>query len=278
MVAAVCLASRNRGASQTANPALACVGPARPQPHVPQWYARSRCPSPGGWQLALPATPIGRGTSTTTQVVEERCRMSNIKSYRRICGEWVWELGEYRLDLRPLAAHFAVMLLTPFALVTAVTRPPGRSPLARAIQVRLDDELLRRLTSIADHANALGYGELTRSSMIREAVVAYAKPLIALLDRTGRLDEEHDAQLAGEPETSNNSFSETTRVRLNEDLVEQLNRIEAYARGLGYRHATRSSLIRNALSAYLSGLDSELARADLGESGDPYPLLNSSRQ
>lgn len=175
-----------------------------------------------------------------------------------------------------LTMHFALVFVLPLALV-AVAGPVSRSaPFSRAVQVRLDEGLLQRLKRIEDHARGLGRRDFTRSSMIRDAVAAYVAPLISLLDRSGRLHRADRERLASVPETDK-GFSEATRVRLGDDLVQQLDRIEAYARGLGYRHVTRSSLIRDGVSAYLSGFDSELSRNDSAQT-DLHSLVAPRRQ
>lgn len=175
-----------------------------------------------------------------------------------------------------LATHLARMFVVPLALV-AMAPPGSRSaPFIRAVQVRLDDGLLQRLKCIEDHARGLGRQDFTRSSMIRDAVAAYVAPLISLLDRSGRLNQADRERLASTPATDK-GFSEATRVRLDDDLVQQLDRIEAYARGLGYRHVTRSRLIRDGVSAYLSGFDSELSRND-SDQPEPHSLVTPSRQ
>jgi predicted transcriptional regulator len=170
-----------------------------------------------------------------------------------------------------LAMPLRSVFVLPLVLIAVAGSASGSAPLSRAVQVRLDEGLVQRLKRIEDHARGLGRRDFRRSSMIRDAVAAYVAPLISLLDRSGRLNQADRERLASAPGTEK-GFSEATRVRLDDDLVRQLDRIEAYARGLGYRHVTRSSLIRDGVSAYLSGFDSELSRND-SDQADPHSLV-----
>jgi len=175
-----------------------------------------------------------------------------------------------------LVIALAVVIVLPVVLFTAA-RPAARSTtFSRAVQVRLDGDLLQKLERIEDHAQCLGRRDLTRSSMIRDAVAAYVAPLTSLLDRSGRLEQADRERLASAPETGK-GFSEATRVRLNDDLIQQLDRIEAYARGLGFRQVTRSSLIRDGVGAYLTGFDAELSRTDSDQT-DRHSLVEANRQ
>ena len=179
---------------------------------------------------------------------------------------------------RPVALviALAVVIVLPVVLFTAA-RPAARSTtFSRAVQVRLDGDLLQKLERIEDHAQCLGRRDLTRSSMIRDAVAAYVAPLTSLLDRSGRLEQADRERLASAPDTGK-GFSEATRVRLNDDLVQQLDQIEAYARGLGFRHVTRSSLIRDGVGAYLTGFDAELSWTDSDQT-DRHSLVEANRQ
>ena len=173
---------------------------------------------------------------------------------------------------RPLGRRPSWVILTLWCLVLADLAPhrggrnaprSGQRPvlLPRAIQVRFEGSTLRTLERLEAQAKALGRKGFTRSSMIREAVRAYVEPLVALLDRKGELDRSTQTRLTDPPD-GGQDFGETTRVRLGSDLVELLDRVEAYARGLGYRHVTRSSLIRDGVHAYLTAFRSELQRDD----------------
>ena len=170
----------------------------------------------------------------------------------------------------------AIMIVLSVAPFTAA-RPAARSTtFSRAVQVRLDGDLLQKLERIEDHAQCLGRRDFTRSSMIRDAVAAYVAPLTSLLDRSGMLKQADCERLASAPDTGK-GFSEVTRVRFNDDLVQQLDRIEAYARGLGFRHVTRSSLIRDGVGAYLTGFDAELSWTDSDQT-DRHSLTEADRQ
>lgn len=50
-------------------------------------------------------------------------------------------------------------------------------------------------------------------------------------------------------------LSEVIRVRVDRDLLESLDRIEALIRGQGYRDVTRSSLIRAAISGFVEAVE-----------------------
>jgi metal-responsive CopG/Arc/MetJ family transcriptional regulator len=133
----------------------------------------------------------------------------------------------------------------------------------RAVQVRLEADQRDWLQRLEDHASGLGLRGYTRSRMIRDAVAAYLAPLVDLLNREGKLGRSSDDWPAPD-DNAGKEFGESMRIRLDHDLVEQLNRVEAYARGLGYRHVTRSSLIRDAVKAYVTGFDRELSADLLG--------------
>lgn len=89
----------------------------------------------------------------------------------------------------------------------------------------------------------------SRSWVMRRAAADYLAPLVAALDR-GELDwaEQHRRWRMREVELV---LGETVRSRSDRDLLARLDRIEAYARGLGYRHVTRSLLLRRAVDAYV---------------------------
>ncbi|WP_203993088.1 hypothetical protein [Virgisporangium aurantiacum] len=139
----------------------------------------------------------------------------------------------------------------------------GTATKDRAVQVRLEADQRDWLQRLEDHASGLGLRGYTRSRMIRDAVAAYLAPLIELLNREGKLGRSSDDRLATD-DSSGKEFGESMRIRLDHDLVGQLDRVEAYARGLGYRHVTRSSLIRDAIKAYVTGFDRELSADLLG--------------
>lgn len=51
------------------------------------------------------------------------------------------------------------------------------------------------------------------------------------------------------------------RVRVSKQTIADLNALEAFLQGHGFREATRSALIRAALSSYLDGVRSEAPEA-----------------
>ena len=167
------------------------------------------------------------------------------------------------------------MIVLPVMIFTVARLDARSTTFSRAVQVRLDGNLLQKLERIEDHARGLGRRDFTRSSMIRDAVAAYVAPLTSLLDRSGMLEQADRERLASAPDTGK-GFSEATRVRLNDDLVQQLDQIEAYARGLGFRHVTRSSLIRDGVGAYLTGFDAELSWTDSDQT-DRHSVMEADR-
>ncbi len=156
---------------------------------------------------------------------------------------------------RGIPAILVVAMAVPLSLTAGVARqafPTRRSaPLGEAVQFRLDRDLERFLGAIEQEGKKLGHDRFNRSNLIRAAVETYVEPLIELIDREGHLDQQHADQLDEGSEPV--AFGNTVRVRLSSNLVEQLDRVEAYARGIGMRHVTRSSLIRAALKALLEG-------------------------
>lgn len=62
----------------------------------------------------------------------------------------------------------------------------------------------------------------------------------------GRTDTDFDAPLS---------------VRVSQTTIDELNALEAYLQGLGFREASRSALIREALTTYLDGVRSEAPEA-----------------
>lgn len=50
------------------------------------------------------------------------------------------------------------------------------------------------------------------------------------------------------------ALTEAVRVRLSREMETDLNKIEAYFRGRGFRHATRSHLIRIALDNFVENV------------------------
>lgn len=60
------------------------------------------------------------------------------------------------------------------------------------------------------------------------------------------------------PQKKVSKLSEAVRVRVDQDQLYTLDAIEAYARGLGIRTVTRSSLVRDALDSYLPPFLEEL--------------------
>ncbi|WP_433790736.1 ribbon-helix-helix domain-containing protein [Actinoplanes sp. CA-252034] len=182
------------------------------------------------------------------------------KPHRRAGGDGV----------NPLAAFYLVAptINTVIVLVVASLAMSSRlggsktAPKSSAVQVRLAAEQRSRLQLLEDHAKGAGLGGYTRSDVIREAVAAYLAPLVAQLrgnDALGRSDVD---RLASDDIDAGREFGDAMRIRLDDELVAQLDRVEAYARGLGYRHVTRSSIIRQAVTAYLTGFEKTLS-ADL---------------
>jgi hypothetical protein len=53
------------------------------------------------------------------------------------------------------------------------------------------------------------------------------------------------------PSESDNALTEPVRVRISDEAEKDLNKIEAYYRGRGFRHATRSHLVRIALEDFV---------------------------
>lgn len=163
----------------------------------------------------------------------------------------------------PFAQMISIAGALVIALIATSSRLGGSDTATkdRAVQVRLEADQRDWLQRLEDHAGGLGLRGYTRSRMIRDAVAAYLAPLVELLNREGNLGQSSDDWLAPD-DNSGKEFGESMRIRLDHDLVDQLNRVEAHARGLGYRHVTRSSLIRDAVKAYVAGFDRELS-ADL---------------
>jgi predicted transcriptional regulator len=153
-----------------------------------------------------------------------------------------------------------VLLLVP--LVTVPTRFDG------AVRVRLEPDLAERLHRIESFLRGpKGRRDVSRSSMIRDAIEAYVGPLISLLD-DARDQSDFPILLGLRPVSEEERVGEAARVRLDAHLVQSLDRIEAYARGLRRRDVTRSSMIRAAIAAYLSGFEREIA-AGASESEAP---------
>jgi len=111
--------------------------------------------------------------------------------------------------------------------------------LQRTVQVRFDFDTLRALE---------GHNAATRSDVIRDAIRAYVDPLVARLDGGQELDWSAHGRHMERPE----SFGSATSVRVAADLLERMDRVEANARGLGHRHVSRSSLIRDSVRHYLT--------------------------
>jgi len=147
-------------------------------------------------------------------------------------------------------------------LIVMSSRPKVAAPPRRTAPSRFDSMsgLQTRLQRLEDHANGLGLEGYTRSGLIRDAVAAYLAPLIDLLDREGGLGQSNDDWFTSGAD-GEMAFGDALRVRLDYELVDRLDRVEAYARGLGYRHVTRSRLIRDAVSAFLTGLTGTFRRS-----------------
>lgn len=56
------------------------------------------------------------------------------------------------------------------------------------------------------------------------------------------------------PNDSEGGLTEPLRVRVTSDSETDLNRIEAYFRGQGFKHANRSHIIRIALNSYVNNV------------------------
>jgi metal-responsive CopG/Arc/MetJ family transcriptional regulator len=123
--------------------------------------------------------------------------------------------------------------------------------------------MVQALDQIEDHARAVRRSGFTRSEMIRDAVMNYVAPLVSLLDRSGALEGSERKRIEQPSPAAEGKLGEAVRIRFDDQLLQQLDRIEAYARGLGHRHVTRSSLIRDGVRAYLAGFHGELSRGDL---------------
>lgn len=170
------------------------------------------------------------------------------------------DISERRSILAPLTIAGALFVTISLLILASVRAPfEQRARLGKAVQVRLDEVLADRLAAIEQHAHATGRTEFTKSQMIRDAVAAYLDPLVTFLDDGAAPDRETPVDLPSE-RSGHWTFSETTRIRFDADVVEQLDRVEAYARGLGQRHITRSSLIREGVRSYLAGFEAEMAQ------------------
>jgi len=126
------------------------------------------------------------------------------------------------------------------------------------VRVRLAAEVMNRLDRVESYARSVGRRDVNRSSLMRAAIAAYVRPLVEVVD-SGALDRATIQRLFGDDPDTEESLGETVRIRLDSDLLRQIDLVEAYARGLGFRAVSRSSLIRAAIDAFLSGLESELS-------------------
>lgn len=63
------------------------------------------------------------------------------------------------------------------------------------------------------------------------------------------------------------------RVRVSETTLDELNALEAFLRGHGFRDASRSALVRAAISSYLDGVRGEVPEALV----PPEKKLSSTR-
>lgn len=167
----------------------------------------------------------------------------------------LWTVSHYSFGkMLSVASIFAIAIV-------AMPSRLGRSGTAAkdcAVQVRLHAEQREWLQLLEDHTRGLGLNGFTRSEVIRDAVTAYLAPLIELLEREGSLAKSNDDWHSPHHD-SDTEFGESMRIRLDHDLVKHLDRVEAYARGLGHRQTTRSSLIRNAVKAYRAGFKREMS-------------------
>lgn len=93
----------------------------------------------------------------------------------------------------------------------------------------------------------------SQSEVLRAAVEAYVRPLVAVLDGEmpsdwPMLDHEVGGHQVVQP------LAEAIRFFCRRDVVTGLNRLEAYARRLGHLRVDRSVLVRRAVDVYLANL------------------------
>jgi hypothetical protein len=72
----------------------------------------------------------------------------------------------------------------------------------------------------------------------------------------------------------NKPLGEIVKVRIDADLRRDLDRIEAYARGAGYRDFSRSDLVRTAIAEFVDGVKEslpEVKKIRLPEEADSSP-------
>jgi metal-responsive CopG/Arc/MetJ family transcriptional regulator len=182
------------------------------------------------------------------------------KPHRRIGGDGVYAPAAFDF-LVAQTISITVLFVASLAMSSRLSAPKT-APKSSAVQVRLAAGQKSRLQLLEEHAKAVGLAGYTRSDVIREATAAFLAPLIAQLERSDALDRSDEDQLASDNIDADREFGDAMRIRLDDELVAQLDRVEAYARGLGYRRVTRSSIIRQAVSAYLTGFEKTLS-ADL---------------
>ncbi len=111
-------------------------------------------------------------------------------------------------------------------------------------------DLLKQLQVIETHAQGV-VDNLSVTGMVDAAVRAYLPPLVAQADRNDDLD------LPPAPPDHDEG-----RVRLDGDLVFELDRVAAHIAAHGYGEATRGRLVTAAVHAYLQGFHVQLASDD----------------